>query len=354
MITDDQLLDAISSARTRLYDKLARLDLAASGLSEYNQRYLKDKFVNMKGVLRLYGRLIHLSLRNSPVPLEDRVLVDYGGGCGLISLLALETGVGNVVYNDIYDVSCVDVGLLSGHLGLSLNHVVCGDATELVSYLRENALSPDAITSYDVLEHIYDVESHFRTLGTLTDARFRVVYATSANIANPLYVHLVRKRQIQAEHETRKKKWGHKESDTLQAYHDLRKGMISSYAPDLAAGQVEALVRSTRGLIRRDIERCVDEFRAQGRISYSPDHPTNTCDPCTGNWCEHLIRFDWLKEILGTAGFSVELLAGHYNISGSPLKRSVLLFMNLLNRLFGGRSMFAAAYYVMYAEYPAE
>jgi 2-polyprenyl-3-methyl-5-hydroxy-6-metoxy-1,4-benzoquinol methylase len=353
-IRSKQLVDQIASAQIRLYDKLIHLDIESLNISEYNQRYLERKIASIRDILQLYGRLLYLSLHNSPILLENFVLVDYGGGTGLISFLAVEMGIGTVIYNDIYDVSCMDVSRLSNILGLTLDHIVCGDVDELISYLRENSISINAIISYDVLEHIYDVESHFRKLSSLSESQFRVVYASTANIANPRRVHLIKKTQIEVEYKNREKKWGHKERDSLQAYLEVRKNIISSYAPDLSSEQVEELARFTRGLIQRDIEKCVDEYRRQGSIAYRPDHPTNTCDPYTGNWCEHLMNFGWLKQILKNEGFLVEIMPGRYNISGSLLKKSIKLFLNAVIRLLGRWGMFAAPYYIVYAYFPAK
>jgi hypothetical protein len=347
-ITNETLLDRIAAAESRLYDKLTGLDLESSSLSEYNRRYLASYL--SRGGLQAHGRLLFLSLKNSQIPPEDFVLVDYGGGSGLFSFLAAEMGIGTVVYNDIYDVSCADVGRLSGILGLTPNHIVCGDLDALISYVDKRAIAVNAIVSNDVLEHIYDVESHFGRLRCLSDGGLRIVYASSANIANPRYVRSVKKQQVEAELKNREKKWGHKERDSLRSYLDIRTDMISSYAPDLGARQVEQLARSTRGLIRRDIERCVDEFRRQGSIGYRLDHPTNTCDPETGNWCEHLMDTEWLEHVLENEGFSVEILAGRYNTHGSWPKRTVKVLLNAMLQLLGRRGMFIAPCYVVYAD----
>ena len=350
-IKSKQLLDKIASAQIRLYDKLINLDIKSSNISEYNQRYLGNKIASVKAVLHLYGRLLYLSLNNSQISPENFVLVDYGGGSGLISFLAAEMGIGTVIYNDIYNVSCTDVGRLSNILGLTLDHIVCGDVDELVLYLHRNSISINAITSYDVLEHIYDVESHFKKLSCLSDSGFRIVYASGANIANPRYVRWVKKKQVEAEYKNREKKWGHKERDSLQAYFDVRKNMISAYAPDLSCEIVEQLARSTRGLIQQDIEKCVDEFRRQGRITYHLDHPTNTCDPYTGNWCEHLMEFEWLEQILKNEGFPVKIMTGRYNTYGALLKKIVKVFCNAMIQLLGRWGMFIAPYYVVYADF---
>jgi hypothetical protein len=143
--------------------------------------------------------------------------------------------------------------------------------------------------------------------------------------------------------------WGHKERDTLQAFLDARRGMISAYAPELSGALVERLARATRGLRKGDIERCLDEFRLTGSVSYRADHPTNTCDPYTGNWCEHLMPFAWLERTIANAGFSVAIMPGRYSTAGPPLKRGVKTLLNAAIRLLGRRGMVMAPYFIVYA-----
>jgi 2-polyprenyl-3-methyl-5-hydroxy-6-metoxy-1,4-benzoquinol methylase len=349
-----QVTDRIASAQVRLRGKLTHLDMESSGISEYNQRCLGDRIRDAKSVLQRYGRLLHLSLSQSHVRLEELVLVDYGGGSGLLSFLAKEMGIGTVIYNDIYDVSCADVRRLSSVFGLALTHIVCGDVEDLISYLRKNSLSVDAIVSYDVLEHIHDVERHFEALASLSNHPFRVVYASGANIRNPRYVRSVTRQQMEAEYKNREKTWGHKERDSLRAYCAVRKDMISAYAPNLSPEEVEALARLTRGLVQREIETCIDEYRRKGSIAYRPDHPTNTCDPYTGSWCEHLLEFGRLEQVLTNSGFSAEIWPGYYGVSGSFFKGGLKLLLNAVIRLWGKPAMFLAPYYVVCADSPTQ
>lgn len=350
---EKKFLSQIKSAQARLRDKLLKLDLNSAGISEYNQRYLgRDKMRQLNSSLERYGYLIYLSASNSSVAPEDFVIVDYGGGSGVLSLLAKEIGIGTVIYNDIYDVSCNDVTILSRLLELPLDHIVCGDIDEVISYLHRNHISIDCITSYDVLEHIYDVELHFKKLRSLSsEKQFCLVYASAANMLNQNYVRGVTKAQIEAEYQNRQRKWGHKERDSLRAFFDVRKEMILNYAPSLNNEQIEILSRDTRGLIQSDIEKCIDEYLQKGYITYKPDHPTNTCDPYTGNWCEHLIDTVWLEQLLENLGFIVEILPGQYFLSGSWRRKITQFMMNAAIQFFGRHAMFIAPYYIVYANY---
>ena len=348
------LSESLCYAQGRLSSKLAKIDLGSLGISEYQQRYLSSYFRNLDGILQVYGRILLLATEEIQYPLRDFVLVDYGGGSGLLSFLALEAGIGTVIYNDIYDVSCEDARKLGQALHLPLSRIVCGDVDELVSYLRKEKINVNAIVSYDVIEHIYDIKHHFETLGSLPRT-FVVVYASSANSKNPLIVRRLRKKQIEAEYITRERTWGHKERDTLEAYFAVRKKIIAAYAPELSPAEIEHLARATRGLRQGDIEKCVDEYRQRGTISYQIADPTNTCDPYTGNWCEHLIDFGWLERTVRNAGFcQVKMFAGLHLLSGSSLKQVLKITSNLVIKLVGNRAIFAAPYYILYAEKPLD
>ena len=346
---NNEIHQQIRDAEVRLKDKFVPLDAQSLEISDYNQKYLAGKMGNLSGVLELYGNLLYLCLKNTQGSLKDFVFVDYGGGTGLYALLAKELGIGTVIYNDIYDVSCIDIGILSKALGLNLDHIVSGDLDQLLKYLIEHSISVNAISSYDVIEHVYDVEAHFDQLKSLNGAKLRLVYASGANIENPRFLKAVTKTQLQVELENRSKEWGHKERDSLQSYLDIRKGMIASYAPELDAESIQQLAEATRGLIQKDIEKCVEEYHQKGSISYQIDHPTNTCDPNTGNWCEHLMDLNWLKQLVEKQGFQVEMLAGTYSTSGSLPKKVIKIVINTCIRILGRKGMTFSPYYIISA-----
>jgi hypothetical protein len=135
----------------------------------------------------------------------------------------------------------------------------------------------------------------------------------------------------------------------------VRKKIIAAYAPELSPAEIEHLARATRGLRQGDIEKCVDEYRQKRTISYQMTDPTNTCDPYTGNWCEHLIDFGWLERTVRNAGFyQVKMFAGLHLLSGSSLKQVLKITSNLVIKLVGNRAIFAAPYYILYAEKPLD
>jgi hypothetical protein len=278
------------------------------------------------------------------------VFVDYGGGSGLMSLLVKEMGIGTVMYLDIYDVSCSDVKQLAKALDLTLDHVICGEIGDLVQYLNDHSIAIHAITSFDVIEHIYDIDAFMQKMGQLRHSSLRIIHGSGANIRNPLYVYQITRTQKDVETRDRSKVWGIKERDTLRSYFSVRLEIIQECAPDLSSSDTVKLARLTRGLQVDDIKRAVEEYKSRGQISYRPDHPTNTCDPYTGNWAEHLMKTDRFEPILKKQGFKVRILSGYWGHFKRKIFNLAIPPLNSLISLLGFHAMAISPYYIVYGE----
>ena len=274
-------------------------------------------------------------------------IIDYGGGTGLLSLLAKEIGFKSVIYNDIYEGSCHDIAVLADACSLRLEAIIQGDAKDLVDYLNNGLTGADLIVSYDVIEHVYDVEANFSAFSQLANYPSAIVYGSGANIRNPFYTREVKKAQLSVENEDREQGYGHKTSDSLRSYLNLRKEIISSYSSALSADEIHQLARDTRGLIKQDIEKVVDQYVINQNLSYRISHPTNTCDPMTGNWCEHLLDFKWLLKTATSLGFSAHISKGKYSPKGLNKRNLFRHIFNLANLVFGRFGYFFSPFYVL-------
>ena len=299
-IPQDPAVERLSTAVDRLRVKLLALDTHALEISDYSKKYLRGTLVNGVSKLNLYAFLILLSLRASARNEDRHVsgILDYGGGNGLLSLLAREAGFPLVVYSDIDAGSSRDAQRIAAALDLQADHYVVGDLPETVEYLRTNDLNCQAMCSYDVIEHVYDIDAFLRNVANIANGPLSVVMGSGANGANPRIRRKLMADQRQVEHEDRSPEWGHKQRDTTTAYARIREQLIQGVAPELGSDRLSMLVARTRGMDQRDIEAAATRFIQSGLLPPVPDHPTNTCDPMTGNWAEHLMYPTHLAGVL--------------------------------------------------------
>ena len=334
-------------AKNSLIEKLTKLDLTELNLSEYSKNYLGFLIGDIWETLSRFEQVLREAISHAPNHYSSLTIVDYGGGTGLLSLLAKETGFKSVIYNDIFDGSCRDVEVLAKSCILELDSVVQGDATELVDYLNKSKKYADLIVSYDVIEHVYNVKSNFYSFSLLDQAPQVIIYGSGANIRNPFYVREVKRTQIRVENIDREESYGHKSSDSLKSYTSLRKDIIMRFAPTLRQDEVDHLARGTRGLIKSDVENIVKEYIRDGKLNYKLTHPTNTCDPMTGNWCEHLLDFKWLISTGESLGYQAKISKGIYSPDRITKRNSLRFLFNLANITLGKFGFMFSPFYML-------
>jgi hypothetical protein len=350
---DTELLVRIDSAAGKLCGALGRLDVGSVGLSEYGRSYLQRHIAGMRSTLERNAQILALSISGYRGDLDDFVFLDYGGGIGILSLLAKSAGIGHVIHNDIYDVSSNDARILGNALYLSAERYFCGDIGETLDFIANANDRGHAIASCDVIEHVYDTERLFRRLAVMPDNwDIRVVMSSDANARNPILRWRLQRKQRLIETRDRQFVYGHKQRDSLKAYLSIRREMIRAQAPELRNGEVKRLARETRGLREDDIRKAVDDHRIWKRYPDDPPHPTNTCDPHTGNWAERLMDPDILKGILEAGGFHVEIRHGYYGRSGGAFRRFIAGMINEGIHAMGREGIRIAPSYLVYGYRP--
>jgi len=333
---NQKLVRDIDFAANRLFNKLTAINVELD-ISEYNRNYLRSKLVNLTGRLQIYSYILAWALAESNKHPNEFTFLEYGGGSGMLSLLAKEANIGTVVYSDIYDVSCRDAKVVAKSIGNEADYYVNGDIDDVIGFFKNKSIKCDAIASYDVIEHIYDIEYFIRRLKDLPNDILTVCLSSGANIFNKRYTRRVMKKQYEVEHYDREKEFWHKERDTVRSYLKVRKELILKYSGKLNENEVAKLAALTRGMMCLDIAKCVDRYLQTQQFPRKPAHPTNTCDPYTGNWMEHLMDPYKLKYIMSEAGFEVEILSGYYACSKSKIKRVLGKLLNGVIFLLGKR-----------------
>jgi hypothetical protein len=343
---DERWSSLIDEGAARLFSLLCGLDIGPLPVSEYNKRYLSGYVRKLPYSLQKEAYVLALAVAASGTEPEDTVLVDYGGGSGTMSMLARVAGVRTVVYTDVYDVSCDDASVIASNLGLRADHYVPGDIDDVGVFLRSEGLDCNTLVSMNVIEHIHDIDHFLGAVPCLGSGRMGAALYTSANGANPARkIQLIRE-QLIAERRGKKKEWGHKERDCLEPFLDVRRAMVEKRLSEQGASAgpdaIDAIGSNTRGMKADGVSASVDAFLSTGTVPPGPRHATNTCDPHTGNWSEHMMDPWALAARLREGGLQAEVLPGYY-ASKSAAVRTVGRPLNLLVRSLRPRLALALA-----------
>ena len=258
--------------------------------------------------------------------------------------MAKELGLKRVIYNDINVNWTNDAQAIACKLHLESDNYISGDFSDLLYFINDKSIICDAIISYNVIEHIYDITGFFKDLSLLNDKSFVIVMSTGANKFNPF----TRKSivPIQILHEKG-------DSNGLfnngKPYIKRREDIIKEYKPELSPADLKELSISTRGLIKEDIHNTVDYFLINNQILRLPEHPTNTCNPLTGYGCENFINPNELKTILIERQFQTKVLVGYYGSPNNTFKRFIAIILNFFLTIVRKRGLFIAPYWTILA-----
>ncbi len=354
VVKNPQMSQTIADAAAHVLQRMSEIDFAEIGLSEYNQRYLSEKLKKPEYESCIVSNILGTILSSSPSERSQSTLVDYGAGSGLICLVAKAAGVGTVVYSDIYEPSCNDARRLGDALGFEADHYVNGDISTVVTTLNDLGLEADVLVSHDCIEHIYDMGDFLHQITNLPSRKLHIWLSSAANPLRPKSRRVLTEVAIKAESENRDAKWGHKKGDALTSFLDIRRSIVKDERPDLSDQQIELLAQRSRGLREDDIRQVVRRFADDGIEPHEPDHPTNTCDPWTGNWAERLMNpFDLAKQAR-QIGLPLNVLAGFWSPDVSnKIKNAARSAANVAISQLGGFGLRLAPYYVLTGTYIA-
>jgi len=315
-----QRLRELSSAASRLDDRLQRIDPSNLAMTVYWQRYLKSYQKNLSSSLT---KCVYLLAHLIPPHWQEGsvcALVDYGGGLGFLSLLTQEAGIAHPVYVDLNPEAAEAAQAVAAAVGLGIDKVVVGDETKLLAYMQPGNYESVAIASSNVIEHIYDLDDFFGHLDRLSVPHVRIGMATTVNALN----RHIRNRymRIHLKYELRGRSGKHGRTPPA-AILDTRREIVRQVAPGLSPGRVELLALRTRGYRRDHIENAVRDYLSTKTLPPSIGHPTNTCWPDTGNWCDRLLDPYEIVATLDRYGFTSCVRTGYYSVKRGGMSRAV-------------------------------
>ncbi|MDO9490041.1 MAG: methyltransferase domain-containing protein [Sphingomonadaceae bacterium] len=318
---------ALFAAARRLDTKLRKrwpiieVGLAALPAPGCQPRYwaswFEQKMPSALNYLQVYAFIVGQAL--PPVPLRDVRLLDYGGGWGLMGLLAKEAGVGSVTYLDPNEGAARAAATVAEAVALPFDRRLVGDESALTG-------SYNAVVSSDVIEHVYSPARVFAAIAKVSEPGARSFHQTGANP----YSVVMRRRLVRL----------HRQEEPRLC--DERRAVIE--AAGMSGPEAEALATASRGLDRADIEAAVARFKADGTAP-TPDHPTNTCDT-SGYWYERLMRPDAVAATMTRAGFISRVASCYWGPGDSPRHiRAVKHILNLASRLSRRAGLYVVNHY---------
>jgi 2-polyprenyl-3-methyl-5-hydroxy-6-metoxy-1,4-benzoquinol methylase len=328
------LINKINDASAIVYEKLENYDVNKhNDISDYNKRYFGNLISNEISIfhaLQKYSYLLIWVLADVNIPLNKIVFMDYGGGHGMLALLAKAAGIGTVIHNDIYEISCKDAQCIGNDLDLAADYYIPGSIDDVIYFRNERNININVIANYDVIEHIYDIEDFLNKLKLLSNSYQSVFFASGANELNPRINKKLRQQHLYFENNDRDFKAGRKPTDETSALIEVRKKIISETSLDLNLKEIDQLVELTRGLMIDEIKEAATKYNNTGKLPNKPSHPTNTCDPYTGSWFEHLMDPFHLKKILNKNGYDSDVIPGYYGKSSNFSRNVVKYILNML------------------------
>lgn len=327
---DTRSVSALTEAAASLAPRLRNLDIENSGVSDYTKRYYKDYLRKLDYALKSILQLLTAAVNESGKAVSESIIIDHGGGIGIISFLCAEAGFSKVIYSDIFKPAAEDAKVLASLLNVSIDHYHAGEITGLATEMQEKNLSADILVSRNVIEHIYDLEGFFQSLDQIPSNELTLAFSTTANYHNPLTLAYTERLQKKAELEGLKGKW-EKSSDRGVAYLKVREQILKEAFPKMPEKERTSLAKATRGLIRKDIISEADKFTSTNVIPRVKVLRSNTCDPLTGNRAENLIPVSHYKELFYKHGYSFSVDFGLYNEHYSS--RLINMVTPLANRL---------------------
>ena len=290
-------------------------------------KYLRHKLENLESTLSRDKYVFKTALSRVSKPLQNIVLIDYGGGPGFHSLLARELGIGTVIYNDILHHYCALAEEIATTLGRRADHYIEGNIDVLIKFCDQHAIKADVITSSDVLEHIYDIDDFLRKLHLLSHKGTVIMHVSGANMFWYPFEESVARLHREVEKESGE------EVGIESACYDERRRMIIEYAQNISEDEVNQLAANTRGLAALDLIKAVDQYLQTGQGPKSIEHATNTCNPRTGNWAERSMNPYYLQETLSFNGFDAKVLAGPWDKGNTIIAKVIRIILNSLIRI---------------------
>ena len=308
-------MDSITPLLKAHCSKLVAKD---SPLSDYQRGYLQRMLPVLDYYLDIYQHCLSCLASRLDKPVAEATIVDYGGGHGILGIMAKWLGWRQVVYIDLNPEAAKTVSALADAVGLGPDVILTGDSKTLKLWMQVQGETPDAVAGMDVIEHIYCLDAFFGDLASMGEKAPLLLFTTASNPRNPFVCRRLRKAMKDDETGT----------SEIPNFFTLRYEYILSAFPGMDEKIAQRWARDTRGLIYDDILRAV-----QQNLPNLLADSYNTCDPRTGSWTERILPISDYKDLLQQYGYTLRVENGWYNTHQWFGKRSLARLLNRINTI---------------------
>lgn len=326
-------------------EKLAVVNVAEVTVDAYAQQYLNDLLQHKIHYLNLYALVLDKAFEASNKKIEEVCLLDFGCGNGLLALFAKHCGVKQVFASDVSGPFVLAAKQLGHQLHIQIDGWILGDEKALLQAFLDKQL--DIIVATDVIEHVYSLDSLFKTIRQL-NTQMVTVFTTASVAENPFKSRQLKKLMLKDELVgSNELHCSYSNEFTGLPFLTIRRKMIAVKYPLLKEEEIIKLAFASRGLIEHDIYKDVEEYLVSKKFPLPINHPTNTCDPITGSWTERLLKVKEYEQLYKRYHFSLQIEAGFYNEFESGLKSRVSMLLNKTIRLLGKKGISICPFIVL-------
>ncbi|MFT3909980.1 MAG: class I SAM-dependent methyltransferase [Ferruginibacter sp.] len=330
------------SEKIKAFEKLLDAVVIEKVSSEiYCRKYLSHLLDHAVYYLTIYADTFEKYRSHSVKQINETTLIDFGAGNGMLGIFAKFCGFKKVFINDIDEKFIIASRNLAQQLNIAIDEYITGDIHAVRSFFQNE--TADAIIGTDVIEHVYDLEDLFKTIGQINPSMVSV-FTTASNPENYFKVKQLKKLQLRDEYKGGSPDdfilFGDKE---LEPFFDTRKRIIISHLENRDEETIHTLTKATRGMNEADILSAVKQFNINRTVPSIPAHPTNTCDPLTGSWTERILTLSAYRRLYDSNGMHVKVFNGFYDENKKGLKK---LLNKLLNKAVNGFGIRFAPYII--------
>lgn len=317
----DELSSFINDKANELFAALKNLKADSLGENDHWNDYFFNHHLGNRLFFSIQNsaHILYESIKICGKPFTEITAIDYGAGLGTLFMLGGKLGVKRFDYNDYLPEWEKTAKLVCEKIGSSIKSYITGDINAVIDFAAKENVQYDIVVSRNVIEHIYSLDEFYKALHQHNSSA--VVYSTTtANYHNPVmkWYHI----------------YIHKKFEN--AYRHQRINEIKKLHPSFSEEQLNKAAEITRGKGQADFNIAVEKLFKGEFIAKDETLRSNSCDPVTGVWNEHLLTKNEYQHIINKAGFKMMYTTGYWDTHyQSGIKNLTGKFFNQLIKIAG-------------------